>query len=121
MNPEEKELFNEKIKGIYAAIDANAEINSSHFKQITETLDRIEIQTTKTNGNVKLNQERIHLLDLENKSHIIDCPQVPRIKEIETDLSEYKMVKKYPKFSLAAMIIFGLVLIALTLSQIGVI
>ena len=112
-NPE-RELFDENIRGLYAAIDANATVDNEHFKNISQTLKTILAQTTKTNG-------RVNAIELNDKDHLIACPQIARIDKINEELLEYKMMKKYPKFSIAAMVVFGGCLIALTLAQTGVI
>lgn len=52
MTPEQKELINEKFKGVYALIQANSDIQNEVNNNIMETLNRIEAQTTKTNGRV---------------------------------------------------------------------
>ena len=36
-------------------------------------------------------------LKVKSKAHILNCPQDERIKDIEDNLFEYNIVKKYPK------------------------
>jgi hypothetical protein len=49
----------------------------------------------------------------------IDCLKKQQEKT-DNELLEYKMVKKYPKFAIVAMFMFGGCLVALTLAQLGV-
>jgi len=104
MNNDEK-LFNEKIRGIYAAIEANANINYKEFKNISIKLDRIEEQTTKTN-------DRVTKLELNEKERYNKCPNTTEVKEIQNNLLEYKMFKKYPKLFFILGSLIGLLFIA---------
>jgi len=52
MTQEQKELIEEKFKGVHALIQANADIQHEVNENIVKTLKRIEVQTTKTNGRV---------------------------------------------------------------------
>ena len=121
MTKEERELFDEKIKGIYAAIDANANVDNEHYNSMTQVLDRIEKQTIKTNGSVARNQKHIEDLRIKNIEHLINCPVIHRVDRIDTDLMEYKMMKKYPKFFIIGMVLFGIAIIGSYLVRSGVI
>lgn len=90
------------------------------FDNVHSKLDLIHEQTKETNGTVKEHEERIVLLEKEDLVHYQNCPQIKRIDKIDESLMEYKMMKKYPKFSIAAMFIFGATLIMLTLNAFGV-
>ena len=75
------------------------------FKGIHEVLERIEEQTIKTNG-------RVTVLEKNELQHVIDCPVKKDLDLLSNDLTEYRIIKKYPKLSL--------ILIALTcISMIG--
>lgn len=98
MTKDERELLEEKFRGLTSLMNAQ-------FTNIHERLDKIEVQTTKTNGRVT---------DLEKKelTHIQMCPQTEKIEKINEELAEYKMLKKYPKIGLAivaAAVIFFLI------------
>jgi hypothetical protein len=121
MTAGEKELFNEKIKGIYAALDANANINNEHFKRITEYLERIEAQTMKTNGRVSNAEEKIHTLELMDKDHYVKCPQIPRIDKLEVRATKFSLIEKYPVIFLVGVVVFGAAVIVGFLAQIGII
>lgn len=114
MTKDEKELFNEKIKGLYAAISANADIQHERDNVILEKLDRIEQQTTKTNG-------RVTILEDKELKHIIECPVQKQVDEMKEDLFEYRIFKKYPKIAAGVMIIVGLSAVAVILGQFGII
>lgn len=66
------------------------------FDRVHEKLDDIKEQTTRTNG-------RVSQLEKNEISHLITCPQGPKIDAICNDLNEYRFFKKYPKV-LAAVI-----------------
>lgn len=77
----------------------------THFNVINDKLTKIEMQTTKTNGRVTQHDKDLESLKVQEITHIINCPNSPRIKVLEDDLSEYRFFKKYPKI-LAGIVIF---------------
>ena len=97
MIKEERELIDEKFRGIASLINAR-------FENVEDRLVRIEAQTTKTNG-------RVTSLEHKELTHIQNCPMSPKIEKINEELAEYKMFKKYPKIALA--LIAGAVLLFL--------
>jgi len=97
MTKDERELIDEKFKGIASLINAR-------FENVEDRLVRIEAQTTKTNG-------RVSELEHRELTHIQNCPMSPKIEKINEELGEYKMFKKYPKIALA--LIAGAVLLFL--------
>jgi DNA integrity scanning protein DisA with diadenylate cyclase activity len=88
------ELFDEKLRGIHAKIDAE-------FTVVNLQLSQIKEQTTKTNNRVNHIEDEISLLQTKELSHIIDCPNVKKIDDLNVDLREYRILKKYPKIALA--------------------
>jgi hypothetical protein len=52
MTNTEKDLYNEKIAGVHAMIQANADVQAKVTEQVINTLDRIETQVMKTNVRV---------------------------------------------------------------------
>ena len=97
MTKDERELIDEKFKGIASLINAR-------FENVEDRLVRIEAQTIKTNG-------RVSELEHRELTHIQNCPMSPKIEKINEELGEYKMFKKYPKIALA--LIAGAVLLFL--------
>ena len=97
MTKDERELIDEKFKGIASLINAR-------FENVEDRLVRIEAQTIKTNG-------RVSELEHKELTHIQNCPMSPKIEKINEELAEYKMFKKYPKIALA--LIAGAVLLFL--------
>jgi len=117
-------IVSEKLSGLSSHI--NAEFINIHERMDKQDscLEEIEAQTKKTNG-------RVTDLEKAGIQHIITCPQIEKIKELDKkidekkgdteekialiheDLSEYKMVKKYPKIGLAVIIISCVVLFIL--------
>jgi len=97
MTKDERELIDEKFKGIASLINAR-------FENVEDRLVRIEAQTIKTNG-------RVSELEHKELTHIQNCPMSPKIEKINEELGEYKMFKKYPKIALA--LIAGAVLLFL--------
>jgi len=66
---------------------------NAEFINIHNTLDKIEEQTTKTNG-------RVSELETEMIKHPLECA-----KAREEDLMEYRMIKKYPKIFLFLIVV----------------
>ena len=71
---------------------------NAEFINIHNTLDKIEEQTTKTNG-------RVSELETEMIKHPIECPSAKEIAAVKEDLIEYRMIKKYPKIFLFLIVV----------------
>ena len=71
---------------------------NAEFINIHNTLDKIEEQTTKTNG-------RVSELETEMIKHPIECPTAKEIAAVKEDLIEYRMIKKYPKIFLFLIVV----------------
>jgi len=106
MRAEEKELINEKFTTLTTLMNA-------HFLTIDDRLFKIETQTTKTNGSVRDNEKRIVELEKADIEHIVRCPAIPQIQEINDQLAEYKMFKKYPKIGIGVLLI-ALIIVAMS-------
>ena len=52
MNQTEKDLINEKFTNVFNMLDQHKELELEREKTLNEKLDKILIQTTKTNGRV---------------------------------------------------------------------
>lgn len=94
MTQPEKDLIDEKFRGI-------ASLMNAHFENVDEKLERIENQTVKTNG-------RVTELEKKELIHLAECPAMPEIQAIKDDLAEYRFFKKYPKIAIG--IVFVLIM-----------
>ncbi len=86
-----RKYLEEKFSGL------NTHINAQ-FENVHERLDRIEIQTTKTNG-------RVTLLENTVEHHPIHCDVKPVVEKIQEDLAEYRFFKKYPKVFIGILLV----------------
>lgn len=113
-NEDYRKYIEEKFRGFTKLMDAN-------FNNVLDKLDSIEEQTKKTNGRVTKLEQEVEQIKLDDINHIIKCPLNNEVKQIKDDLLEYKFMKKYPKLSLIGLAFIGVIMIVMTLSQIGVI
>lgn len=104
MTKDERELIDEKFTGLTHLINAR-------FETIEDRLERIEGQTTKTNG-------RVTSLEHKELTHIQNCPVSPKIEKINEELAEYKMLKKYPKIGIGIVAAAVLMFLITTLTSI---
>ena len=79
MTAAEKELLNEKFKGLHAFIISSNDLQAERDKLIFEKLNNIEIQTTKTNG-------RVTKLE-ETQSN---CPNINKLETRVSGLEKWK-------------------------------
>jgi len=82
-NEDYRLFLNERFEGL-------AKVMRAQFINIHDKLDAIEEQTTKTNN-------RVSKLEEKEATHIINCPIAPKVEQLNEDLAEYRMIKKYPK------------------------
>jgi len=124
MTNQEKKFISEIIaqekEYIKQIIHASAEITNVKIDGINERL-------TKINGTIKRHEEYIdedklntQIWKEEKKTRGQTCPQVDKIKLIDDNLMEYKMMKRYPKLVVGALFIYGASIIFLCLRSIGV-
>lgn len=92
-----------------------ADINTK-MATTCEKVSNVEAGFKEIRADVKTYTERIVELEKHELSHISTCPQnkelskvVGRVGEIEKDLEEYRMAKKYPKLVLVAVIVFAFI------------
>ncbi|MCK9429727.1 MAG: hypothetical protein M0R17_06950 [Candidatus Omnitrophica bacterium] len=121
-------LFNEKIKTLYSKLDAEFFVLNERINTSNATSDRIEKQVILTNSRVthaeddiREIEKDINLLKDANRDHIVACPQADNIqkiaddliekkgdtekklRDINIDLIEYRMFKKYPKIAIGVL------------------
>ncbi|MCG8307180.1 MAG: hypothetical protein MI975_07280 [Cytophagales bacterium] len=102
----------------------------SEFAHLREILEAIHEEAKKTNGRITKLEEKVTDLELNDKEHIINCPQNRRLERIEErleiehqDNEFWRVARKNPKLFLAGIItLSGLVLLGVfaTLSKLGV-
>ena len=80
MTKQDKDEIREMLGDVLAA--HNEKIDGK-FNLINEKLERIEAQTTKTNGRVNKLEDKTEQLKINDIEHIINCPLVSRVKTIE--------------------------------------
>lgn len=71
-----------------------AEINGK-FDVINEKLDNIEVQTKRTNGRVTKLEEKTSVLEINDLTHINECPNVARIQRLENTDLEKKSIFRF--------------------------
>ena len=100
-NEDYRLYLSEKFEGLTKHIHAQ-------FTNMQDILEKIENQMARTDS--RMDKVEIEITDLEKDAlrHLTDCPQVPKIEKIYSDLEEYRMLKKYPRF---AIIVIAIVVI----------
>lgn len=87
---------------LYKVICEKIDINQAFTAQ---ALLRIETQTTKTNGRVSSLEVKIWELEKDEVTHILNCPNVPKIEALEKENLEIRVIKKYPKLALGVLVV----------------
>jgi hypothetical protein len=130
-------LFNEKIKTLYSKLDAEFFVLNERINTTNATSARIEKQVTLTNSRVthaeddiREIEKDINLLKDANRDHIVACPQADIIQKIandliekkqdtedklhnlDVDLREYRIFKKYPKIAIGVLAFTCITMIA---------
>lgn len=103
------DVVSANIKGIHIQMDAEFKTVNERLHNLDQRLEKVEIQTTKTNG-------RVTDLEKGQPQHLLSCPQIEKIAELEKkvdnnkkenddNLIEYTIFKKYPKVGLGIIIV----------------
>jgi len=111
MTKDDREYLNERF-------DVFGKLINAQFLNVNERLERIETQTTKTDGRISSNENKIIDLEKKDLTHILDCPMAPKIEKINEELSEYRLFLKHPKLGIA--VIAGAVLFFIATTFIGI-
>jgi hypothetical protein len=83
---------------------------NAQFIAVHDTLDSIEVQTTKTNNRVTHLEEKIEGVEESLLTHSVKCPHGQKIDQIKEDLEEYRVIKKYPKIAIVIIAVFAIML-----------
>ena len=83
-----KEILHEHISGIIGIQDAKEDTIKYRLDSIENKLDKIEIQTTKTNG-------RVTALEKSDMMHYANCPNVREIKNIQNSQMKRAAVNQW--------------------------
>lgn len=126
------ELIDQKLKTVTTQMSGSFRLINSKLDTQKNELSRIKEQTTKTNGHVAELDTRVNLIEKEEIRHIITCPQIEAIEALQKDLNdnkddsnkkiddinknlvEYDMLKKYPKIGLGIVAVSCIALIIAT-------
>lgn len=105
MSKQEIDLIDEKFRGL-------ASLMNAQFTNVHDKLERIEVQTTKTNGRVSDLEKKSMELEVKDITHIINCPVTPKLETLNRELEDVKFVFKYPKLVIAGLVIISLLTLA---------
>jgi hypothetical protein len=78
----------------------------NEFGHIRSELAEIKIQVTQTNGTVREHTKAISELKVRDELHIVECPAMPKLNDIEKDLTEYHFFKQNPKLTITIIAVF---------------
>ena len=106
MTKDERELFDEKIKGLSTLINAR-------FTNVDEKLEDIHKEQLRTNGNVKRHEEQINQAlveraqNREEQRHYIGeiCECKNKLIHIENKLEDLNFMMRHPKIFIAGLVL----------------
>ena len=82
----EKELIEQKFKGVQIKMD-------SEFGIINISLEKILEQATRHNNRMTKAEDQLKSLEEKELPHIIDCPMIPKVRKLEDDALSSKSIK----------------------------
>lgn len=83
-----KELLEDIFENKLSKID-------SKFDIINYKLDQIEKQTTKTNGRVTELEKKINVVENQESTHVMRCPNIKRIESLEKESISTNSIKRF--------------------------
>lgn len=92
---------NDYRKYLDTRFEGLTKVMSAQFINVHDKLDAIEKQTTRTNG-------RVTELETKENTHVVNCPVTKKVERIDEELTEYRMLRKYPKLGVTIIAIFVL-------------
>jgi tetrahydromethanopterin S-methyltransferase subunit F len=98
-NSDYRLFLNEKFGNIEEKFEGMGKLINAQFSDVHERLDKIEAQTTKTNGRVTDVERQVIL-------HPVNCPNSPKIETIDKTLEDIRFFIKYPKLAVGIATVF---------------
>jgi hypothetical protein len=89
---------------------------NAQFEAVHDRLERIEEQTTRTNGRVNDLEDDVGTLKEKLVLHPIECSKAKDIEALKDDLIEYKFFKAHPTWTI---IIIAFFVVTLVISSYG--
>lgn len=91
----------------------NEKIDNNH-RHSSEMQNNTLAQATKTNGRLGRLEVKVWEIEKEGNGHITNCPNTGKIKALEDENLEIRVIKKYPK------VVFGILVFLVCVSLFGV-
>jgi hypothetical protein len=112
MTRSQTQYFEEKIKGITTLINAQ-------FLSLDHTLCDLKDDSAAFRRDIDKLKDSLFEIKLDEKTHVLNCPVLPKIENtvipdienINKDLEEYRLIKRYPKLTLILLLIVSFVTI----------
>ena len=111
MTNEERELLEEKFKGVHLTIQSEMNILNGRMSNQDTKLDFIKEQTLKTNSRVTHLEEKVEGVQNVATMHVTNCPNTKVLSDLNTEFQDARFYLKHPKLFIGGI----LVLIILTL------
>ena len=100
-----------EVKYLVEKVEGLGKLVNAQFETVHDRLDRIETQTTRTNGRVSELENEVEILHEKLVLHPIECSKAKEISDMRDDLIEYKFFKRHPTWTIIIIAFFVITLI----------
>ena len=89
-------------------------LQHGYFREVHDRFDTIDKSNAVRNKRLEKVEDSIEELKEKEAEHVVNCPLVPKVENIEIDLIEYRFVKKHPNIMITVIaiavigVVFGL-------------
>ena len=105
-----------EVKYLVEKVEGLGKLVNAQFETVHDKLERIEVQTTRTNGRVNDLEDDVGVLKEKLILHPIECSKAKDIEALKDDLIEYKFFKRHPTWTV---IIIAFFVVTLVISSYG--
>lgn len=97
-----------ELQPIFDLLTSQEERLVRKINEVHEDVKLTKDQAFKTNGRVT----QLEKNEIKNELvHVLNCPQAPKIAEINKDLADYRFFLKYPKLVISGIVVAVVVLL----------
>lgn len=90
-----------EFKGLHKLMNAQFSTVHDKLESLEKEVGEVREQTTRTNG-------RVNDIESREVTRVVNCPVAAKVEKIDEDLTEYRILKKYPKLGITIIAVFVL-------------
>ena len=76
----------------------------AYFREMHDRFDTIDKSNKVRNGRIDKLENSVSALSIKEAEHVVNCPVAPKFDKLNEELTEYRMLRKYPKIAIGIIV-----------------